>query len=75
MDHALECQKGGLISIGHNNIADEWGALCASTLTPSSVADEPLINYGGRRTVTGEIVSEPEEEDTERHKEEVGQGG
>ena len=34
-------------------MADEWGALCAATLTPKYVANKLLISYGGLLTVGG----------------------
>ena len=29
-------------------MVDEWGALCASTLTTKDISHKPLINYGGK---------------------------
>ena len=49
----MKCKRGGLVTVRHNNVADEWGALYAAALTPSAVAHEPLINYDGRRMVKG----------------------
>ena len=72
--HALKFKKVGLITIRHNNVAYEWGDLCASDLTPSAVSHEPLTNYGGLWTVTGETAVETEEDDTERRKEEESHG-
>ena len=66
VNHILQCKKGGLVGICQNNVADEWGALCASALTPSAVSHEPLINYGGKGSVMGATVANPEEEETER---------
>ena len=57
MDHALKFKKGFLVTIRHKNVADDLGALCTSTLTPSAVAQKPLINYGGKRTVMGATVA------------------
>ena len=39
--------KLGLVIIRHNDMTDKWGALCATDITPSDVAHESLINYGG----------------------------
>ena len=47
VDHSLQCKKGRLIVAHHNDMADEWGALCAAALTPKYVSHKPLINYGG----------------------------
>ena len=63
MEHALQCKKVGLVTICHNDVADEWGALCASAITLLAVAHKPLISYGGQQAVTGSTVAEPEEED------------
>ena len=62
MDHTLYIEKIGLVTICRNDVVDDWGALCASSLTPLAVAHEPLISYGGRQTVTGATEAEPEEE-------------
>ena len=55
----MQYKKGGLITICHNNVADEWDALCASALAPSAFSQKPLINYGGQKMVTGETAAEP----------------
>ncbi|KAL7463062.1 hypothetical protein ACHAXS_003449, partial [Conticribra weissflogii] len=44
--HALNCQKGGLISLRHSEIADEWAHLCAIALGPESIVNEPTIFLG-----------------------------
>ena len=49
----LAVKKFGLVTIRHNDVVDELGSLCASAITPSAVTHKPLINYGGKRTVTG----------------------
>ena len=69
VDHALQCNRGGLVTVFHNALAAEWGTLCTSDLTPSAVAYKPLINYGGRRTVTGRETSEADYEDLYRKEE------
>ena len=56
--HALQCKKGVRVTICHNDMADKWGSICASVLTPSDVAHKPLINYGGRRLVTVATAAE-----------------
>jgi hypothetical protein len=50
--HAMSCKTGGLVLLRHNNVAAEWHSLCASTLTPSAVSDEPLILTGQDNTGT-----------------------
>ena len=47
LDHDLQCKKDWLIVAHHNEMADEWGELCSSALTPKYVAHKPLLNYGG----------------------------
>lgn len=39
----LTCACGGLILVRYNDVSQEWEALCAMTLTPSSVSCEPKI--------------------------------
>ena len=45
-NHAQICKKGGLILHHHDDVADEWGEMCARALKPSAVADKPLIHTG-----------------------------
>jgi len=47
MDHALECQHGGLVIIRHNEVRDELVDLASRAFSPSAVCAEPLI-YPGR---------------------------
>ena len=70
VDHALQCKNGGLITILHNNVEDEWGTHCTSALTLSAVSHEPLINCSGWLTVTRATAEELEEECMERREEE-----
>ena len=39
----MTCKKGGLILHRHNDVAAEWGEICARALKPSAVYDEPHI--------------------------------
>ena len=43
VNHGLECKKGGLVLLRHNEIRDELASLASQALTPSAVRDEPLI--------------------------------
>ena len=61
-DHAMSCRKGGLILQRHNDIATEWGQLCAQALTPSVVTDEPLIQNSRDVQVAGTNRTEPRPE-------------
>jgi hypothetical protein len=42
--HALECKKGGLVIICHNEIRDELVDLASKAFSPSAVRDEPKIH-------------------------------
>ena len=46
MEHNFQCKKGVLFFLRHNDVADEWGALCDAALIPKLVTHELLINYG-----------------------------
>eukprot|EP00804_Cyclotella_cryptica_P022496 CCRYP_020698-RE/>CCRYP_020698-RE protein AED:0.40 eAED:0.40 QI:0/-1/0/1/-1/0/1/0/103 len=51
VEHGLNCKKGGLVSLRHNDVRDEWAHLCGLALGESRVTTEPLIFYGdGMRT-------------------------
>ena len=41
--HALECKKGGLVILRHNEIRDELNDLASKAFSPSAVRDEPKI--------------------------------
>lgn len=43
VSHALNCRKGGLISLCHSEIADKWAHLCSVALGHESVVHEPTI--------------------------------
>ena len=47
VEHALSCKVGGLVHICHDDVADEFGHLCALALKPSRVTHEPVINSCG----------------------------
>jgi hypothetical protein len=35
VNHALQCKKGGLVHLRHNDVADEWAGLCQQSPNPS----------------------------------------
>jgi len=46
VEHGLNCKKGGLVGIRHDDVRDEAGALAAMALTSAKVSYEPKIYYG-----------------------------
>ena len=46
VEHGLNCKKGGLVGIRHDDVRDEAGALAALALTNTKVTYEPKIFYG-----------------------------
>ena len=51
VEHDLQCRKGRIILAHHKDMLDEWGALCAASLTPKYISHKPLIFYGGKLSV------------------------
>ena len=49
----LSCKKGELVSIRHNDVRDEAGALAELALPKSCVSYEPFIFYGAGTKVGG----------------------
>ena len=47
ISHALDCKKGGLVIVRHNELRDGVADLAGKAFTPSHVRDNPLI-YSGR---------------------------
>ena len=47
ISHALECKKGGLVTVRHNELRDGVAYLAGKAFTLSHVRDDPLI-YSGR---------------------------
>ncbi|KAL7474262.1 hypothetical protein ACHAW6_001506 [Cyclotella cf. meneghiniana] len=47
VEHGLNCKKGGLVSIRHDDVHNEWARLCSLSLSSSRVTIEPTIFYGG----------------------------
>ncbi|KAL7482104.1 hypothetical protein ACHAW6_007801 [Cyclotella cf. meneghiniana] len=43
--HRLNCKKGGLVSIHHDDACNELATLCSHTLSSSGVVIEPTIMY------------------------------
>jgi hypothetical protein len=52
VEHGLNCKKGGLVSIRHDDVRDEWAHLCSLSLSSSRVTVEPTIFYGGDVTAS-----------------------
>jgi hypothetical protein len=52
VNHALQCKKGDLVHLRHDDVASEWAGLCQQALTPAAVSSEPFI-YVGRASNTG----------------------
>ncbi|KAL7475656.1 LOW QUALITY PROTEIN: hypothetical protein ACHAW6_003456, partial [Cyclotella cf. meneghiniana] len=52
VEHALNCKKGGLVGIRHDDARDEWAHLCSLAFTNARVVIEPNILYGND-TATG----------------------
>ena len=50
-------------------MSSEWGTLYTSALIPSAFAHEPLINYGGRRIVTGRATAEADDQELDMQEE------
>eukprot|EP00804_Cyclotella_cryptica_P022225 CCRYP_020341-RA/>CCRYP_020341-RA protein AED:0.41 eAED:0.41 QI:0/0/0/0.66/0/0/3/0/301 len=46
VEHGLNCKKGGLVSLRHNDKRDEWAHLCGLAVGESRVTTKPLIFYG-----------------------------
>ena len=46
MEHALNCKKGGLVGIRHNDVRDEAGALAELAFPKSCGSYEPYIFHG-----------------------------
>ena len=54
VEHGLNCKKGGLVSLRHNYLHDEWAHLRGLAMGDSRVATKQLIFYGdGMRTQPG----------------------
>ena len=43
VEHVLNCKKGGLVSLRHNHVHDEWVHLCGLALGNSRVTTRLLI--------------------------------
>ena len=46
ISHALDCKKGGLVTVRHNKLRDGVSDLAGKAFTPSHVRNEPLIYSG-----------------------------
>ena len=65
-EHACQCKIGGLITLRHNILADDWGDLCGKALTLSAFSDKPRIHTGRLLTGRGEGERRAREEATEK---------
>ena len=52
VEHGLSCKKGELVSIRHDDVRDEAGALAGQTLTTGKITYEPSISYGRNLTAS-----------------------
>ena len=50
VEHGLSCRKGGTVSIRHDDVRDEAGALAGQALTTGKITYEPSISYCGNLT-------------------------
>ena len=50
VEHGLSCKKGGFVSIRHDDVRDEAGALAGQALTTGKITYEPSISYGRNLT-------------------------
>ena len=48
MQSAMLNRIGGLVTLCHNLLSDEWGDLCAKYLTPSAFYDKPRVHTGSQ---------------------------
>ncbi|KAL7477995.1 hypothetical protein ACHAW6_003786 [Cyclotella cf. meneghiniana] len=46
LEHRLNCKRGGLIGIHHDDVHDEWAHLCDIALADLQVVIKPTILYG-----------------------------
>ena len=75
IEHAISCQKCGLVLEQHDDTENEWGPFVAQTLIPSAITYEPKINSrtvqekkttaraqqeGGEANSSMETVEEPQ---------------
>ncbi|KAL7477822.1 hypothetical protein ACHAW6_003615 [Cyclotella cf. meneghiniana] len=47
VEHELNCKKGGLVAICHDDAQDKWAHLCSLSLSSTQVTVKPTIFYGG----------------------------
>jgi hypothetical protein len=62
--HTLECKRGGLISLQHNEINDELCNLTSKAVAPSAVHVEPMIHS---RCTAGETNTAPDPKPPVQH--------
>ena len=44
--HALDCKRGGLVTVRHNELRDGHRYLAGKSFTPSHIRDDPLVFAG-----------------------------
>ena len=57
----MNCKKGGLVLLCHNEVASQWHHLCAQALMLSAVSDKPLILTGQDTSGNGAPTVTPPE--------------
>ncbi|KAL7478164.1 LOW QUALITY PROTEIN: hypothetical protein ACHAW6_003945 [Cyclotella cf. meneghiniana] len=58
VEHMLNCKKGGLVGIRHNDAHNEWAHLCSLAFTNARVMIKPNILYGNN-LATGPSCATP----------------
>ena len=61
-EHSFQCKIGGLITLRHNILANDWGDHCGKDLNPSAVSDKPIIHTGRLLSGRGEVSMRTREE-------------
>ena len=67
-EHGFLCKIGGPVNLRHNLLEDEWGNLCAKSLTPTAVSDKPRIHTGIQQKGEGARKSKVEAMEQTTHK-------